>query len=109
MAETALTPQRPVEGRSPHGRPGRSAPALLLRWLPAVSVTAFTAGVALFYGVSVRDLGLFAVYLAVCVALPGTLLVRALYRGRRTLAEEIALGVALGYAVEVVVYAAARA
>ncbi|MEU8197791.1 hypothetical protein AB0C10_28830 [Microbispora amethystogenes] len=72
-------------------------------------MTVFTAGVTLFYGVSSRDLGLFAAYLAVCVALPGTLLVRALYRGRRTLAEEIALGVALGYAVEVVVYAAARA
>ncbi len=86
-----------------------SRPGRLSAWLPAATVTAFTAAVLLYFGVSVRDLLLFCAYAVACVALPGTLLVRALYRGRRTLAEEIALGVALGYVLEVLGYIAARA
>ncbi|MEQ4717339.1 hypothetical protein [Nonomuraea sp. B19D2] len=37
------------------------------------------------------------------------LLIRMLYPGRRTLAEEVALGLALGFAVEIATYIAARA
>ncbi|MBE3013297.1 hypothetical protein IL992_29550 [Microbispora sp. NEAU-D428] len=61
------------------------------------------------YGVSASDLSAFATYLAVGLTLPGMLLIRCLYRGRRTLVEEIALGLALGYAIEVPAYIAARA
>ncbi|MEV4457627.1 hypothetical protein [Microbispora sp. NPDC049633] len=110
MAQTSPTrpPRTGPVPRAPYGpiarRPGR-----LHAWLPAMSVAAFTAAVLLFYGVSVRDLLFFCAYMVVCVALPGTLLVRVLYRGRRTQAEEIALGVALGYIAEVLAYIAARA
>ncbi|MGC5010269.1 hypothetical protein ACLQ2R_05850 [Streptosporangium sp. DT93] len=64
-----------------------------------------------FHGVPVADLAVFCLYAALGVALPGLLLVRALYRGARALAlaEELALGLALGYAVEVPAYIAARA
>ncbi|WP_433515867.1 hypothetical protein ACQP2T_09945 [Nonomuraea sp. CA-143628] len=77
--------------------------------LAAASVTAFTAAVLIRYGVSVTDMASFAVYVALGVALPGVLVIRALYRGPRTAAEEIALGLAFGYAVEILVYIGARA
>ncbi|XVQ82599.1 hypothetical protein ACQP2K_27560 [Microbispora siamensis] len=96
------------EGLPPAARRGAGAP-LKSRWLPAVAVTALAAAVVLYYGVAPRDLLLFGVYVVVCLAVPGTLLLRALYRGRRTLAEEIALGLALGYALEVFTYIPARA
>ncbi|MEV0231187.1 hypothetical protein [Nonomuraea sp. NPDC050786] len=54
-------------------------------------------------------MGFYSAYLALCVALPGLLLIRALYGGTRTLAEEMALGLALGLAVELAVYIPARA
>ncbi len=96
----------------PAGR-GRATPPRgtkgLLGWAPTVSMTALTATVAALYGVSVPDMVLFGLYVVLCVGLPGVLLLRLLYRGRRTLAEEVALGLALGYAVEVFAYVGARA
>ncbi|GAA4206620.1 hypothetical protein GCM10022252_69010 [Streptosporangium oxazolinicum] len=73
--------------------------------------TAVVVAVLTFYGVSAADLASFGLYLALGLALPGLLLVRALHRGTRRLAlvEEVALGLALGYAVEVLVYVAVRA
>lgn len=62
-----------------------------------------------FYGVSLSDIIRFDAYVALCLALPGVLLIRAIHGGSRTLAEEIALGVTLGYAIEVVAYIAAQA
>ncbi|SFK23960.1 hypothetical protein SAMN05216275_12068 [Streptosporangium canum] len=79
------------------------------RWLPAVSVAVFAVAVLGFYGVSPSDMAFFGIYVAVGLAFPGVLLVRVLYRRRRTLAEELALGLALGYALEVLTYIAARA
>ncbi|WP_182905463.1 hypothetical protein [Microbispora sp. H13382] len=104
-----LAPAGRARPSRPDARAARTRAARVLAWLPAATVTAFTAAVVLRYGVSVRDLLCFCAYLVACVALPGTLLVRALYRGRRTVAEEIALGVALGYVAEVLAYVAARA
>ncbi|MFI7058804.1 hypothetical protein ACWDOR_38905 [Streptosporangium canum] len=54
-------------------------------------------------------MAVFGAYLVFCLAFPGVLLIRALYDGRRTGAEEIALGLTLGYAVEIFAYIAARA
>ncbi|MGS2648903.1 hypothetical protein, partial [Streptosporangium sp. LJ11] len=61
-----------------------------------MSMTAGTAAVLALYGVSGRDMLLFCAHVVLAIALPGVLLVRALYRGARTSAEEIALGLALG-------------
>ncbi|MFF3442977.1 hypothetical protein [Streptosporangium sp. NPDC002721] len=76
-----------------------------------MSAIAVVVAVLTFYGVPAADLAFFCGYVALGLALPGLLLVRALYRGTRGLAlvEEIALGLALGYAVEVLAYIAARA
>ncbi|MEU9830628.1 hypothetical protein AB0D67_03710 [Streptosporangium sp. NPDC048047] len=112
--DTASSAGRPApEQLSAPGASGvggrRLRPSAAWRWLPTALVTALVTGTLLFYGVSVRDLAAFGCYVALCLALPGTLLVRALYGGARTLAEELALGLALGYAVEAGVYVAARA
>lgn len=78
------------------------------RWLPAAALAALTAVVLSRFGVSARDIAVFAAYVALCLVVPGTLLVRALHRGERTLTEELSLGLAAGYAVEVLAYVAAR-
>ncbi|GII78692.1 hypothetical protein Sru01_36740 [Sphaerisporangium rufum] len=78
-------------------------------WPPAVLVAALAVAVLRHYGTPIRDLAAFAGYLAGCVAVPGTLLVRALHPGRRTRLEEVAFGLAVGYAIEVLAYLAARA
>ncbi|MEV0144571.1 MULTISPECIES: hypothetical protein [unclassified Nonomuraea] len=69
----------------------------------------FVAAVLNRYGVSFSDMGLYGAYVVLCLALPGLLLIRALYGDSRTLAEELALGTALGMAVEVGAYIVARA
>jgi hypothetical protein len=78
-------------------------------WIPAAAVAAATAATVLWYGVTVRDLVAFAAYSIVGVTLPGTLLWRALHGRSGTFAVDVAAGTALGIAVEVGVYAAARA
>ncbi|MEV4011262.1 hypothetical protein AB0J35_12225 [Nonomuraea angiospora] len=80
-----------------------------LGWLPAGVVCAGAVAVFLWCGVSARDLAVFAAYLGAGVALPGTLLWRALTGGGRSAAEDVAAGLALGYAVEVLAYLPARA
>ncbi|MEU8103045.1 hypothetical protein AB0C18_04885 [Nonomuraea muscovyensis] len=100
----------PPAGASPGGvRPRRPWLRPLARWLPAGSVAAFTFAVLNRYGVSGTDIALFAGYVALGLALPGALTVRALSGRPRTLAEEVALGLPLGYAVEILAYTGARA
>ncbi|MFC4057827.1 hypothetical protein ACFOWE_05950 [Planomonospora corallina] len=60
------------------------------------------------YDVPLRETALFCTYLVLGVVLPGLLVVRALWGGRMALAEEIALGLALGYTVETLVYIVGR-
>ncbi|MDR8414592.1 hypothetical protein MTP10_38430 [Nonomuraea sp. 3-1Str] len=81
----------------------------LLAWAPAALTIVFVAAVLNLHGVSFRDIACYGAYLVLCLALPGLLLVRALYGDNRTSAEELALGTALGFAVEVGVYIPARA
>lgn len=92
---------------SPARRPAPSR--RWLGWLPAGVVCAGAVVVFLWCGVSARDLAVFAAYLGAGVALPGTLLWRALTGGGRSTAEDVAAGLALGYAVEVLAYLPARA
>ncbi|WP_067175705.1 hypothetical protein [Microtetraspora niveoalba] len=98
-----------ADGGRPAGRRRRAAAFLTSRWLPAIATSGLSVAVLLYYGVSPRDLVVFSAYVLLCVAVPGVLLVRALYKGRRTRVEEIALGLALGYAIEIFTYIAARA
>ncbi|MFI7113551.1 hypothetical protein ACIBK9_45055 [Nonomuraea sp. NPDC050227] len=82
---------------------------LLAGWLPAGTVLGGAAWVLLWCGVPAGELAAFGAYALLGVALPGTLLWRALTGGGRSFAEDVAAGLALGYAVEVLVYIPARA
>ncbi|WP_194244137.1 hypothetical protein [Nonomuraea phyllanthi] len=77
--------------------------------LPAVIVGVGAVVVFLWCGVSARDLAAFTAYIGIEVALPGTLLWRALAGGGRSRAEDVAAGLAFGYALEVLAYLPARA
>ncbi len=55
------------------------------------------------------DVVVFATYIGLGVCLPGVLWTRACRPGGRTVAEEIALGLCVGYAIEVFAYIGARA
>jgi hypothetical protein len=79
------------------------------KWLPAGLVMAFTVAILSRYEVSGRDIAVFFSYVALSLTLPGVLVIRALYPGSRTLAEDLALGLALGYAMEILLYIGARA
>ncbi|MEV1245895.1 hypothetical protein [Nonomuraea sp. NPDC049750] len=78
-------------------------------WVPVGLVGLVAVAALVWRGVSVRDIAAFGGYIGVGVLVPGTLLWRALARGRGSLAEELAAGLALGYAVEVLAYIPARA
>ncbi|MFB9468956.1 hypothetical protein ACFFR3_05530 [Nonomuraea salmonea] len=78
-------------------------------WAPAALVGVLAVAVFLWCGVSWRDLVVFAGYVGVGLVLPGTLLWRALTGGGRSMAEDLAAGLAFGYAVEVPAYLPARA
>ncbi|NUT36052.1 MAG: hypothetical protein HOV79_23600 [Hamadaea sp.] len=79
------------------------------RWAPAVLAV---AGLALWLhsaGTPVRDIASFGAYLALGITIPGALWWRAIRRGSHTVAEDFAVGTALGYALEVLAYIPARA
>ena len=61
------------------------------------------------YGTPIQATVLFATYLILGVTVPGTLWVRFLRGGPRHIAEDLALGLLLGYAVEIATYLVARA
>ncbi|NUW42415.1 hypothetical protein [Nonomuraea rhodomycinica] len=79
------------------------------RWLPAAAVLAYAVVALRLYGVGARDTAAFALYAALALALPGLLWARALYRRAHALPEQVALGLTLGYAIEVLTYLPARA
>ncbi len=78
-------------------------------WVPATILAIATAIVVVGYGVSIAEVAIFGVYVAFGIALPGLLWVRFL-RGRAGyIAEDVALGLCAGYAIEIATYLVARA
>ena len=78
-------------------------------WVPATILAIATAIVVVGYGVSIAEVATFGVYVAFGIALPGLLWVRFL-RGRAGyIAEDVALGLCAGYAIEIATYLVARA
>ncbi|GII27291.1 hypothetical protein Pmi06nite_07330 [Planotetraspora mira] len=72
-------------------------------------MTAFTLVVLISSGVSSSDIASFSAYTVFGLLLPGMLIIRAVLGHAHTLAEEMALGLILGYAIEVLTYIGARA
>ncbi|ACZ84186.1 hypothetical protein [Streptosporangium roseum] len=81
----------------------------LLAVLPGTAAAAVTVCTLTAYGTPPSAIGLFALYVAFGLTLPGTLLWRALARLPSPPAVDLAAGTALGYALEVLLYLAARA
>jgi len=78
-------------------------------WVPATIVAIATAAVVVAYGVSIGQVAIFGVYVALGITLPGLLLVRFLRRRAGYIAEDVALGLCAGYAIEIATYLVARA
>ncbi|WP_432981783.1 hypothetical protein [Dactylosporangium sp. CA-233914] len=78
-------------------------------WWPAGVVFAAAAAVLHAYGVALPTFLTFAGYVGLAVTLPGMLLWRLIHRGSRGLGEDLAVGTAVGYGVEVLAYVPARA
>ncbi|MET0415461.1 MAG: hypothetical protein ABW022_05515 [Actinoplanes sp.] len=91
-ASVAASPTPAAGGRAPRARIALS----ILPWLiPAVALV-----VALLdTGTPARDIGLYAVYFAYAVVLPGTLVHRAIRGSRGNLPEDLGLGAAVGLLV----------
>jgi hypothetical protein len=78
-------------------------------WWPAAILAIATAMVLVAFGTSIADVTIFGLYVAFGIALPGMLWVRFL-RGHPThIAEDLMLGLALGYCLEIAGYVVARA
>jgi hypothetical protein len=78
-------------------------------WLPAAIVAVAAAVVLSAYEVPLAQVAIFGAYVAFGIALPGMLWVRFL-RGRPAhIAEDLTLGLAAGYCLEIAAYVPARA
>jgi hypothetical protein len=71
------------------------------RWAPLAFTVLLVAALLLRAGTSPLDLLRFGAYAALAVVLPGTLVYRALRRRPHTLVEDLAMGAAVGLALEV--------
>ncbi|MFB9627305.1 hypothetical protein [Nonomuraea helvata] len=108
-APSLARPVAPSPGPEKKEPPADGSLRRAAAWLPATAVVLSAGGTAVVYGVSVADLALFSVYVLFGIVLPGLLLVRAFSRRAHPLPEELALGLTLGYALEVLTYVPARA
>ncbi len=79
---------------------------MLKRWMPFAVATAFAAVILIRAGTAPGDLLRYAAYAALAVVVPGTLVYRALRRAPHTLVEDLAMGAAVGLALEVGAWAA---
>src|ERR1035437_8322829 len=78
-------------------------------WLPAAILAVFATIVLAAYGTPIPQTATFGAYVTFGIALPGMLWLRLL-RGRSAhLSEDLALGLAVGYCIEIATYIAARA
>jgi hypothetical protein len=83
---------------------GVAAPGFL-RWAPFVFTVLFMAAVLLQAQTAPLDLLRYAAYVVLAVVLPGTLVYRSLRRHPFTLVEDVAMGAAVGLALELAAWA----
>lgn len=78
----------------------------LVRWAPLAAGLSYVTAVLLAAGTAPVDLVRYAAYLCLAVLLPGTLVYRSLRRTPHTLVEDLAMGAAVGLALEIPAWAA---
>ncbi|HEY3008515.1 MAG TPA: hypothetical protein VGJ63_10705 [Micromonosporaceae bacterium] len=83
---------------------GRAAPGR--RWLPLGSALVAVVVILVAADTSWWDLARYAAYATLAVALPGTLVYRSLRRTPHTFVEDVAMGLAVGLALEIAGWAA---
>ncbi|MEV5706124.1 hypothetical protein [Actinoallomurus sp. NPDC052274] len=86
----------------------KSREVLRSGWIPAALTLALAVAVSYHYGVAARQTVAFGAFAVLGVAVPGTLLARALRGHAAGLAEDVALGTALGHGMTVLAYVPAR-
>ncbi|GII21877.1 hypothetical protein [Planosporangium mesophilum] len=94
-----------VAAREPAGPGQRAGTTAAWRWLPAGAGVGALAGVLLATGTPAPDLLRYAAYVLFAVALPGTLVYRWLRPTPRTFVEDVAMGIAVGLALELAAWA----
>ena len=78
-------------------------------WLPAAILVLATVVALAAYGTPIVQIAVFGLYVVVGIALPGMLWVRLLRGPALHLSEDVALGLAVGYCVEIAAYLSRRA
>ncbi|HEV7896516.1 MAG TPA: hypothetical protein VGP31_01540 [Planosporangium sp.] len=103
MDDSAPTRVAARELASPEPRANTAA---VWRWLPAAAAVAAVSAILLATGTPVPDLVRYAAYAIFAVALPGTLVYRCLRPTPHTFVEDVAMGIAVGLALELAAWAA---
>jgi hypothetical protein len=83
----------------------RYVPVPVRRWLPAATVLTVTVGMLLSFGTSPWDILRFAGYIFWGLMLPGTLVYRSLRRTAHSLVDDLAMGTAVGFVLELAAWA----
>ncbi|HEY2670094.1 MAG TPA: hypothetical protein VGJ07_06920 [Rugosimonospora sp.] len=111
-SSVVVRPEEAFENGPPGARPSgfrrlRAVPRS--GWVPTVLVVIATVEVLRLYAVPAATTAVFLGYICAGVALPGTLVYRAIQRRSGWFVGDVAAGTALGYAGEVLTYIPARA
>ncbi|MFD9406897.1 hypothetical protein ACFWBN_07705 [Streptomyces sp. NPDC059989] len=96
---------RPLAGSSPSRASDRPGPHAFWRFLPAVAAYLLLVSVLLASDTPVGDVARYTFYALWGVALPGTLVFRALRRRPHSLVEDLAFGAVTGLVLELVAWA----
>lgn len=78
-------------------------------WLPASILALAATVVVVAYGTPLSQVAIFGVYVTFGIALPGMLWVKLLRSRASHISEDLTLGLAVGYCIEIATYVAARA
>ena len=96
---------RTAAGAAPTVIPRRPG-TWVLRWLPAATTVAVTIAVLLAQHTAPSDIARYGLYVVWALMLPGTLIYRSLRRIPHSLVDDLAMGTAVGFAVEIAAWAA---
>lgn len=108
---TAVAPPASPADHAGAARPQGEAAAgpRLARWLPATAVGLVLVAALLATGTPALDILRYAGYVAWALVLPGTLVYRALRGTPHSLVDDLAMGAAVGFALEIAAYTAVSA